>query len=250
MARKSAPNTVQDAPKEKAPQTLADHPFYGLKLDEYQIAFRDAIWSGDKNIVFCNAKAGTGKTLIATATADLLCRYGRYKGISYIASPTQEQKQGYLKGTIEEKSEPYFEPFYEALEKIGVNMNTAAFGDILNEKNGTAYIRCMTHTFLRGANFEEQVVIIDEAQNYYFDELKKVLTRMHDSCKVIVIGHDGQNDLYKNPEHSGFVHYLNWFAGDERTAVCKLVVNHRGWISQRADDLNFVIAQKSMEDKE
>lgn len=239
MARKSAQTASQDAQKEKAPQTLTEHPFYGLTLDEYQIAFRDAIWRSDKNIVFCNAKAGTGKTLIATATANLLCQYGRYSGISYIASPTQEQKQGYLKGTIEEKSEPYFEPFYEALEKIGVNMNTASFGDIMNEKNGTAYIRCMTHTFLRGANFENQVVIIDEAQNYYFDELKKVLTRMHDNCKVIVIGHDGQNDLYKNPENSGFVRYLNWFEPDERAEVCKLVKNYRGWISQHADALTF-----------
>ena len=47
--------------------------------------------------MFCNAKAGTGKTLIATATANLLYQYGRCNGIVYIASPTQEQKQGYLK---------------------------------------------------------------------------------------------------------------------------------------------------------
>ena len=44
----------------------------------------------------------------------------------------------------------------------------------MNEKNGTAYIKAITHTFLRGTNFENKVVIIDEAQNYYFDELKKV----------------------------------------------------------------------------
>lgn len=85
------------------PETLAEHPFYGIELDEYQTAFRDAIWSQDKLIVFCNAPSGSGKTLIATATANLLCEYGRYDGVVYIASPTQEQKQGYLKGTIEEK---------------------------------------------------------------------------------------------------------------------------------------------------
>lgn len=243
MAKRNTTVETRDVPK-----TLAKHPFYGLKLDEMQEAFRDAIWDDGKLIIFCNAKAGTGKTLIATATANLLVQYGKYDGIVYIASPTQEQKQGYLKGTIEEKSDPYFEPFYEALNKIGVNMNTASFDDIMNEKNGTAYIRRMTHTFLRGANFENQVVIIDEAQNFYFDEMMKVLTRMHDSCKVIVIGHDGQNDLISKPERSGFVPYLRWFEGDERTAVCRLEQNHRGWISQRADALNFQIANKTMED--
>ena len=101
-------------------------------------------------------------------------------------------------------------------------------------------MRCLTHTFLRGVNFENKVVIIDEAQNYYFDELMKVLTRIHDSCKVIVIGHDGQIDLYKNPERSGFVRYMNWFLGDERCEVCELKKNYRGWISEHADNLKYM----------
>lgn len=184
------------------------------------------------------------KTLIATATANLLYEYGRSQGIVYIASPTQEQKQGFLKGTIEEKSEPYFEPFYEALDKIGVNRNTAFYDSSINEKYQSAYIECLTHTFLRGTNFENKVVIVDEAQNFYFDELKKVLTRVHDSCKVIVIGHDGQNDLISNPERSGFVPYMEWFNNDERTAVCRLEKNYRGWISQHADDLTYNLAMK------
>ena len=241
MARKSLDTEIQ---KQDIPRTLSDNPFYGLILDEKQKAFRDAIWNPEKLIVFCDAKAGTGKTTIAAATANLLVEYGLYNGIVYIASPTQEQKQGYLAGSIEEKSEPYFEPFYQALVKIGVNLNTVFYNDILNEKNGTAYIRCVTHTFLRGINFENQVIIIDEAQNYYFDELMKVLTRIHDNCKVIVIGHDGQIDLYKNPEHSGFVRYMNWFDGDPRCEVCGLTKNYRGWISQHADDLTFVASKK------
>jgi predicted ribonuclease YlaK len=225
------------------PETLTEHPFYGLELDEHQTAFRDAIWSQDKLIVFCNAPSGSGKTLIATATANLLCEYGRYDGMVYIASPTQEQKQGYLKGTIEEKSEPYFEPFYQALEKLGVNLNTAFVDHSLNQKYETAYIECVTHTFLRGTNFENKVVIIDECQNFYFDELMKVLTRMHDSCKVIVIGHHGQIDLYSNPERSGFVRYLKWFESDDRTAVCELKMNYRGWISRHADLLTFKMSE-------
>lgn len=242
MAKKNTDTDILNIPKD-----LTDHPFYGFQLDEYQTAFRNAIWDDNKLIVFCNAKAGTGKTLIATATANLLCAYKKYTGIVYIASPTQEQKQGYLKGTIEEKSEPYFEPFYQALKKIGVNLNTAFIDGGINEKYQTAYIECLTHTFLRGTNFENKVIIIDEAQNFYFDELMKVLTRIHDNCKVIVIGHDGQNDLLVNPERSGFVPYLKWFEEDERTAVCKLEKNYRGWISQHADQLDFKMIKKIME---
>lgn len=232
MAKKSKVIDYTDVP-----ETLENHPFYGLILDDEQQAFRDAIWSQDKTIVFCNAKAGTGKTTIATGVADLLVKYGRYNGIVYISSPCMEEKQGYLKGSLEEKSSPYAEPFYDALEKIGVNINTATFDDIMNEKNGTAYVKAITHTFLRGTNFENKVVIIDEAQNYYFDELKKVLTRMHDSCKVVVIGHSKQCDLFHNPERSGFIKYLNHFSKDDRCAVCELTTNYRGWLSNMADEL-------------
>lgn len=222
---------------ENPPESLENHPFWGLQLNKEQKAFREAIWSKDKLIVFCNSCAGTGKTLVASATANLLVLYKRYNGIVYIAAPTQEQKQGYLKGTLEEKSEPYFEPFYQALEKIGINLNISTYSDIMNEKNGTAYIECLTHTFLRGCNFENKVVIIDEAQNYYTDELKKVLTRIHDNCKVIVIGHSGQIDLYTNPQNSGFERYLKHFEGNEQCAVCSLTQNYRGWISRCADEL-------------
>ena len=82
------------------PENLNEHPFYGFELDENQKAFRDAIWSADKTIVFCNAKAGTGKTTIATGVADLLVKYGRYNGIVYISSPCMEEKQGYLKDLL------------------------------------------------------------------------------------------------------------------------------------------------------
>jgi PhoH-like ATPase len=223
---------------DSAPKTLEDHPFYGIRLDEEQRAFRDAIWNPEKLIVFCNAKAGTGKTFIATATANLLVQYGLYDGLVYISSPTQEAKLGFLPGEIEDKTAVYSEPFIEALLKLNINPGTAVNQyNIDNQKNGTGYIDAITHVYLRGCNFENKVVILDETQNYYCDELKKTLTRMADSCKVIVIGHSGQIDLYHNPENSGFVRYLNHFKGDPRTAVCELSKNYRGWISSHADSL-------------
>jgi len=219
------------------PETLEGHPFYGMNLNEEQKIFRDAIWNKEKNIVFCNAKAGTGKTTISVMTADLLVKYGRYDGIVYITSPVQEKRIGFLPGTCAEKGEPYNEPFYQAAEKANININSCLNDDINNLKNGTGYIDLITHIFTRGINFENKAIIIDEAQNYYFDELKKVLTRMHDSCKVIVIGNSGQIDLYHNQENSGFIKYLRWFSKENRCAVCELTKNYRGWISNHADNL-------------
>lgn len=231
MSKKTQKNNEYSNP----PQTLDDHMFFGMKLDEEQKIYRNAIWSPDKLIVFCDAKAGSGKTQIAVMTAELLYKYGRYEGIVYITAPVQEGKLGFLPGTVQEKLEVYNEPFYQAALKADIDTQHAFFGDAESEKSGSAYIECLSHNYLRGCNFENKVVIIDEAQNFYKDELKKVLTRMHDTCKVIVIGHTGQIDLYHHPENSGFAPYIKHFQDVEWAQICQLTNNYRGKISNHAD---------------
>lgn len=85
--------------KKDIPQSLDVYSsFYGMELDEKQKVYRDSIWDPNIDVVFCNARAGTGKTTIAVGVANLLVQYGLYDGIVYIVSPTQEEKQGYLPG--------------------------------------------------------------------------------------------------------------------------------------------------------
>lgn len=208
-----------------------------MTLDEEQTTFVDAIWSQENDIIFCNSKAGTGKTTIATGVANLLVYYEFYKSIIYIMSPYGEKKQGWLPGDITEKSSVYFEAFYQALVECGINPMTCVNNtSIVNQKYGTGYISCITDTFLRGSNLDDAVIIIDEAQNYTRAQLKKVLTRVGKHTKVIVIGHDEQCDL-ENKRESGFTAYLEHFKDQERAAVCVLKNNHRGWISRHADEL-------------
>lgn len=221
----------------EVPKDLTNHPFYGFQLDEEQQKLRDAIWNPDIDIVFCNSKAGTGKTFVSTGVANLLVQYGLYDRIIYIMSPYGERKQGWLPGTLATKSSVYFEAFYQALVECGVNPSAVVNDEsMVNQKNGTGYITCVTDTYLRGSNLNNCVVLIDEAQNYTKDQLKKVLTRIGSNAKVVVIGHDLQCDL-ERPELSGFVKYMNHFQAQERCAVCELKTNHRGWISRHADEL-------------
>lgn len=211
--------------------------FYGLKLDEEQRALVSAIRNMDKLIVFCDAPAGTGKTTLAMGAANILVHDKRnaLDGIVYIVSPYGEGKQGYLPGSITEKSEVYYEPAYQAMIEVGMNPYADVCADAMTAKRkGEGFVKLVTHTYLRGTNLKNKVVILDESQNYTVDELKKVLTRCHDSCKVIVIGHTGQIDIRGG---SGFARYLEHFQGQEKCAVCKLTTNHRGWISSFADEL-------------
>ena len=235
MATKKKAPEVNCEKKIVAPRTLTGHPFYGMSLDEEQLNFANTIWNPDIDIIFCNAKAGTGKTTVATGVANLLVQHRFFNNIVYIMSPYGERTQGWLPGTITEKSSVYFEAFYQALLNCNVNPHTAINDEsMVNQKNGTGYITCITDTYLRGTNLNDAVIIIDEAQNYTLAQLQKTLTRVGTRAKVIVIGHDLQCDL-RNPEESGFTRYLNHFAEEERAAVCELFTNHRGWISQHAD---------------
>ena len=231
--RKNVVNEYGDVPK-----NIDGHPFYGILLDDEQKEFVNAILNPEKLIIFANAKAGTGKTLMSVATANLLVQHNVYDGIVYIVSPVQEEKLGFLPGSADEKISIYTAPLYDALIKLGINPYTAVIQEgVENQKNGTGYIDCISHVYLRGCNLENKVVIIEETQNMYVDELKKVLTRISDTSKTIVIGHSGQCDLYHHPENSGFVKYIEHFKDKDYAQICELNNNHRGIVSSWADEL-------------
>ena len=232
--RKKPP--AEAATVSEAPQKI-EYQFYSMTLDDEQLEFANAIWNPDIDIVFCNARAGTGKTTVAAGVANMLVLYGFYSSIIYVMAPYGERKQGYLPGDLTEKSSVYFEAFMQALQNCNVNPFTAINSEsMVNQKNGTGYITCITDTYLRGTNLNDAVIILDEAQNYTMPQLKKTLTRVGTKSKVIVIGHDQQCDLADGAK-SGFVKYINHFSGQDRAAICELKNNHRGWISRHADEL-------------
>lgn len=215
----------------------------GFELSNEQKILRDAIYNPDIDIVYVNAPAGTGKSVVSIATACLMVECGLYDKIIYCFSMSGGvfEKTGFLPGAIEEKERGFYEPCEQALITCGYQPDKVI--QELNpegEKSGTAFVSCRSHVFMRGINIDERtILIIDEAQNSYIDELKKVLTRVKDGTKVVVLGHTGQNDIIKHPQYSGFSYYIEHFRGKDRVAICNLTENHRGWVSDWADKLDI-----------
>ena len=232
MAKKIIKNDY-DNPPEKIDGNL----FYGLTLDKEQEEFANAIWNKDNDIIFCNAKAGTGKTTIAVGVANMLVQYKMFEKILYVVSPCEEGRLGFLPGDISTKSEVHYEPLYNALQVCGISPFTAICTDsLVSEKYEQGYIKPLTDVYLRGTNWKNSICILEESQNFEFQYLKKTLTRVGENCKVIVIGHTGQVDL-QNPNRSGFQKYIEHFRGHEHCQICELHTNHRSWISNWADEL-------------
>ena len=222
------------------PATLDHHIFYGLTLDEGQKKLRDAIWDEGKRIVFCNAKAGTGKTTIAIATAVMMVRYGLYDDIVYVVHSVGDA-QGFLPGTISEKSSVLFEPLYQALITANEDpMRCINTESLALQKSGESFVTAITDTYLRGGNigpWKRTICILDETQNMPENILRKVGTRACENTKVICLGHDLQCDLH-DPAMSGFTKCMRHFEAkkDPRFAFCTLAENHRGYISGVFDE--------------
>ena len=203
------------------------------KLTAEQRVYVDSIF--DNQVTIVNARAGSGKTTLAVACAAVIG-----KPLVYVFSPVSEGKMGFRPGTQQEKEAEYQQPLIDALLEIGENPAKVIHNDSDMEalKRGDAWVYPKSHIFARGSNIKDSTVIIAESQNYTKGEMKKILTRIHDSCTVIIEGHTGQNDL-PNPSKSGFAPYIEHLRDESWVTVCELNVNFRGRLSTKADDLTW-----------
>lgn len=204
--------------------------FYNLRkrATEEQLDYGNSILQN--NITFSNSIAGSGKTVWAVACMKFLYEHKIINKAYYIVSPVEEKTLGYRPGNTKEKVEDYLWPLKDALAKIGDFPDKA-----LDEKIG--WIEMKPDTFLRGTNIEEAGIIIEEAQNYNKDQLKKTISRIHETCHAAVIGHEGQIDI-KNKKESGFANCIEWFRqleGVRPVGFQNLTKDFRGWISQHVD---------------
>lgn len=209
--------------------------FYGFVLNEYQQKFVDAIMSEEHNFILADATAGSGKTLLSVACANLLInRDNRYKSAEFIFPVIEEGTLGYRPGDTKSKESDYLEPLYQALTKCNIIPGQAISSDI-SEKNGTAWLEAHSATFCRGVNYEKQVVIIDEAQNMSVPILKRVISRCYDNTKVIVLGCQAQTDIPIN--RSGFKQLIDHMEGFEGYIKCELPISYRGKLAMHIDRL-------------
>ena len=233
-----AKKTIQSNSYGEAPTTLVDHPFYGLDCsDVEQVAYRDALWDKNKRIVLVDACAGSGKTTLAVAVALMYVKYGICDEAYYVRTPSSEGRIGFLPGDRSSKERSYMQPLYSSLITLGENPIALINDDnFLNQKMGTGVFTTMTDVYILGSDFSKKFVIIDEAQCMTSEQLKSILTRCHDDCKVVVIGSTLQIQGI-NPEQSGLVKCINHFRNKEWAQVCHLTKNYRGELSAWADKM-------------
>lgn len=210
--------------------------FSGIICNEDQEKFRDAIMDDKNNFILVDAVSGSGKTLIAVTCAKQLVSRGYYQSCVFLVPTTSEQELGYRPGTTSEKLSDYLVPLRQALMKIGEEPDKV-ITDSLEEnlKDSSKWMIAGSQAFLRGVNFENQVVIVDEAQNFTVPQIKKIISRNYDAVKLIVIGSSSQIDI--DPDKSCFSRLMAHMDGFEGYIKCELPISYRGKLAMHIDKL-------------
>lgn len=141
------------------------------------------------DVVFAIGPAGTGKTYLAVAAAVQALRKKEIKKI-ILARPAVEagESLGFLPGDLEEKVNPYLRPLYDALyDMMSVEEVAKCFDREMIEIAPLAY--------MRGRTLNHAFVILDEAQNCTYSQMKMFLTRLGESSKMVLTGDVTQIDL-------------------------------------------------------
>lgn len=215
---------------------------YNIMADNHQYEFVKAIIDPvDKaQVIFSDSIAGSGKSSLALSAAYYLIKEEMANSIVYVRNTVSVRENGFLPGTVEEKEMAYMKPAVDIINRIGARVgNQDLYGDMVMSEQ----IQCTSTSFLRGVDYEGPLVlIIDEAQNLDMIELQTVLTRPHDSVKVVVIGSSLQNDNQKIRKYGTekllpFQVYAKHFMEQESIPArsINLVNNYRGKLSQLAD---------------
>lgn len=169
-------------------------------------AFVEKSLNDESHILFCDGPAGSSKTYCAVYVALSMLKERKIDEIIYIRSIVESatRKLGSLPGEVDEKFKPWSIPLIEKCDElVGKQIANMLFDSEL--------LKCVPVNFLRGATFQNCVVIVDEAQNLEHSELVTILTRFGKNCKMFVIGDSLQSDIHK----SGFQKIMDAFSSDE-----------------------------------
>lgn len=153
----------------------------------------------NNEITIASGLPGTGKTFLACAEALKLVKDRKtpYQKIILVKSVTtlKDEEIGFLKGTMEEKMEPFMDSFLDNFHKIIGESNTVKLRNM-------GYIQIKPIAYVRGRSIDKSVIIIDEAQNVTLDNMRTLMTRIGDNSKIIILGDVKQKDIRNKKDSS------------------------------------------------
>lgn len=208
-----------------------------------------AAMSRDIDVVFLTGPAGTGKTLIALASAfEMVVEQKRFDKIIVTRSVTDiDEPIGFLPGTEEDKMKPWLAAFTDSMEVFSKDFGSGSEGkmnskdaaattlDLLQQK---ANLQFKSINFMRGRSIGNACVILDECQNLSAHQMKTMLTRLGENSKMLCLGNLQQIDSrFLTALTSGLTVSVEKFRAFERSATVMLKGGVRSPVATYAEDV-------------
>ena len=184
-ARKSSNNVIQFGQHQQKGLELQN---IRAKTENQRKTFR--YYNENKNLLL-HGVPGSGKTFISLYLAlnEITNGHSDFKKVVIIRSAQSSKGIGFLPGTAKQKMEVYETPYISICNKLYDR------GDAYQLLKNKGIVEFESTSFLRGTTIDDAIIIIDEAQNLSYQELKTVLTRVGDNSRIVICGDVNQDDL-------------------------------------------------------
>jgi PhoH-like ATPase len=213
---------------------------YGIKPKNAEQAFAfNALLNNDVKLVALQGVAGTGKTLIAMASALEMAKSYQQIILARPIVPLSNKEIGFLPGDANDKISPYMEPLWDNLKfiKSQFNENEKKHKAIVEmEESGKIIITPLA--FIRGRSLSNILFIVDEAQNLTPHEIKTIITRAGENTKIVFTGDVHQIDTpYLDENSNGLAYLIDRLKGQDLFAHVKLERGERSELANIANEL-------------
>ena len=212
----------------------------GIKPRNAEQAFAiHSLLNDNVSLVSINGVAGTGKTLLALASA--ISQRRDYKQI-FVARPIvplSNKDIGYLPGDINSKINPYMEPLWDNFKYIQNQFKeTSKEFKVLKNMIESEKLIIQPLAYIRGRSFSNIYFIIDEAQNLTPHEIKTIISRAGENTKIVFAGDINQIDTpYLDSQSNGLSYLIDKLKGQKLYSHVTLRKGERSELANLANDL-------------
>lgn len=192
---------------------------FQVSLNEEQKRAKETILNN--HITVISGMAGSGKTMLACQIAlDMLFKKEVEKIIIARPTVTAREEIGFLPGGIKDKLDPFVAPIMD-------NFNRLYNKDKVEKEIAEGNIEIIPFAFMRGRNFSNSFVILDEAQNITDIQMELAVTRLCEGSKMVIVGDTNQVDLRQRKDSGLFFLTKVVAPSIEGVASVHLKTNHR-----------------------
>jgi PhoH-like ATPase len=199
----------------------------------------DALINQNIQLVSLTGKAGTGKTLLALASALSVRKFYRQIFIARPIVPLSNKDIGFLPGDVESKIAPYMQPLWDNLKVIQdqypeSDKNYQLVNSLVKEQK----LVIEPLSYIRGRSLQRIFFIVDEAQNLTPHEIKTIITRAGEGSKIVFTGDVYQIDHpYLDGQSNGLSYLIDRFKGQRLYAHINLEKGERSELAEIASNI-------------